>query len=78
MIQQWPAQLMQTRKRQLHLRLHADRAENPKSVGALGGIVQEGGLSRPRRAVQNQDRTLLSHRLGKELVKPRTLRLTAD
>ncbi len=78
MVQQWPAQLMQTRKRELHLRFHPDRADNPKSVGALGGVVQEGGLSRPRRAVQNQHRTLLRHRLGKELVKPRTLLLTAD
>jgi hypothetical protein len=69
---------MQTRERELHLRLHPDRADNPKSVGALGGVVQEGGLSRPRLAVQNQHRTLLRHRLGKELVKPRTLRLTAD
>jgi hypothetical protein len=69
---------MQTRKREFHLRLHPDRADNPKSIGALGGVVQEGGLSSPRRAVQNQHSTLLRRRLGKELVKPRTLRLTAD
>ena len=48
------AQLVKTRKRKLHLRLHADRLKNPKAFGILSGIFQQRCLPDPRLAAQHQ------------------------
>ena len=48
---------MQSRKRQLHLGLHARRARDTTPAGLRGDVLQQGGLTDPRLAAEDQHGT---------------------
>jgi hypothetical protein len=71
-VEELRTQLMQARKRDLHLPLHAGRAQDAAVVRALSGVREQSRLAYPGLATQDQRATLPRARICQDRIEPRT------
>ena len=60
---------MQARVGELHLGLNPDRPRDPKSIGSLGEVVQQGGLPDPGLAAHKHHTAMVIARVHEQLVE---------